>query len=407
MSKEVWGYHEHPKRREPEWVVHPQTSAVREGLARSGFGETSEALYLNSGFTYTDSQEAVDAFTDQTDHFLYSRFHNPTVAMFEKRLAAIEGAEHCVATASGMAAMFASLACILEAGDHIVASAAMFSSCHVVITEILPKWGVTYELVKANDKAGWEKALAKKVKAVFIETPSNPLLEIVDIRFVSDLAHKVGATVIVDNVMASPVLQKPLELGADVVMYSATKHIDGQGRVLAGAILGSFSYIYEKLIPFVRHTGPTLSAFNAWVLVKSLETMELRVSRMSESAQAIAEFLEGHPKIKSVRYPGLPSHPDFELAKKQMIAGGTTIGIEFVGSQREAFTFMDALCVIDISNNLGDSKSLITHPASTTQRRLSPEDQLKMGITPSVLRLSVGLEHVGDLIKDLDQALSN
>ena len=407
MSKEVWGYHEHPKRREPEWVVHPQTSAVREGLARSGFGETSEALYLNSGFTYTDSQEAADAFTDQTDHFLYSRFHNPTVAMFEKRLAAIEGAEHCVATASGMAAMFASLACILEAGDHIVASAAMFSSCHVVITEILPKWGVTYELVKANDKAGWEKALAKKVKAVFIETPSNPLLEIVDIRFVSDLAHKVGATVIVDNVMASPVLQKPLELGADVVMYSATKHIDGQGRVLAGAILGSFSYIYEKLIPFVRHTGPTLSAFNAWVLLKSLETMELRVSRMSESAQAIAEFLEGHPKIKSVRYPGLPSHPDFELAKKQMSAGGTTIGIEFAGSQREAFTFMDALCVIDISNNLGDSKSLITHPASTTQRRLSPEDQLKMGITPSVLRLSVGLEHVGDLIKDLDQALSN
>ena len=407
MSKEVWGYHEHPKRREPEWVVHPQTSAVREGLARSGFGETSEALYLNSGFTYTDSQEAADAFTDQTDHFLYSRFHNPTVAMFEKRLAAIEGAEHCVATASGMAAMFASLACILEAGDHIVASAAMFSSCHVVITEILPKWGVTYELVKANDKAGWEKALSKKVKAVFIETPSNPLLEIVDIRFVSDLAHKVGATVIVDNVMASPVLQKPLELGADVVMYSATKHIDGQGRVLAGAILGSFSYIYEKLIPFVRHTGPTLSAFNAWVLVKSLETMELRVSRMSESTQAIAEFLEGHPKIKSVRYPGLPSHPDFELAKKQMSAGGTTIGIEFAGSQREAFTFMDALCVIDISNNLGDSKSLITHPASTTQRRLSPEDQLKMGITPSVLRLSVGLEHVGDLIKDLDQALSN
>lgn len=407
MSKEVWGYHEHPKRREPEWVVHPQTSAVREGLARSGFGETSEALYLNSGFTYTDSQEAVDAFTDQTDHFLYSRFHNPTVAMFEKRLAAIEGAEHCVATASGMAAMFASLACILEAGDHIVASSAMFSSCHVVITEILPKWGVTYELVKANDKAGWEKALAKKVKAVFIETPSNPLLEIVDIRFVSDLAHKVGATVIIDNVMASPVLQKPLELGADVVMYSATKHIDGQGRVLAGAILGSFSYIYEKLIPFVRHTGPTLSAFNAWVLVKSLETMELRVSRMSESAQAIAEFLEGHPKIKSVRYPGLPSHPDFELAKKQMSAGGTTIGIEFAGSQREAFTFMDALCVIDISNNLGDSKSLITHPASTTQRRLSPEDQLKMGITPSVLRLSVGLEHVDDLIKDLDQALSN
>jgi O-succinylhomoserine sulfhydrylase len=407
MSKEVWGYHEHPKRREPDWVVHPQTSAVRDGLARSGFGETSEALYLNSGFTYTDSQEAADAFTDQTDHFLYSRFHNPTVAMFEKRLAAIEGAEHCVATASGMSAMFASLACILESGDHLVASAAMFSSCHVVITEILPRWGVTFELVKANDKAGWEKALSKKVKAVFIESPSNPLLEIVDIRFVSDLAHKVGATVIVDNVMASPVLQKPLELGADVVMYSATKHIDGQGRVLAGALLGSFSYIYEKLIPFVRHTGPTLSSFNAWVLVKSLETMELRVTRMAENAQSIAEFLEQHPKIKSVRFPGLPSHPDYEIAKKQMVSGGTSIGFEFGGSQKEAFAFMDALTVIDISNNLGDSKSLITHPASTTHRRLTTDVQAEMGITPSVLRLSVGLEHVDDLIKDLTQALSN
>jgi len=407
MSKEVWGYHEHPKRREPDWEINPQTAAVREGLARSGFGETSEALYLNSGFTYADSQEAVDSFTDETDHFLYSRFHNPTVAMFEKRLAAIEGAEHCVATGSGMAAMFASLACLVEAGDHIVASAAMFSSCHVVITEILPKWGVTYELVKANDKAAWEKALSKPTKAVFIETPSNPLLEIVDIRFVSDLAHKVGATVIVDNVMASPVLQKPLEHGADVVMYSATKHIDGQGRVLAGALLGSFEYIYEKLIPFTRHTGPSLSAFNAWVLVKSLETMELRVTRMSENAQKIAEFLETRKEIKSVRYPGLYSHPDRDVIKKQMKAGGTTIGIEFAGSQKDAFRVMDALRVIDISNNLGDSKSLITHPASTTHRRLSPEVQAEMGITPSVLRLSVGLEHVDDLLKDLTQALNS
>ena len=407
MSKEVWGYHEHPKRREPDWDINPQTAAVREGLARSGFGETSEALFLTSGFTYSDSQEAVDSFTDETDHFLYSRFHNPTVAMFEKRLAAIEGAEHCIATGSGMSAMFASLACIVEAGDHIVASAAMFSSCHVVITEILPKWGVTYELVKANDKAAWEKALSKKAKAVFIETPSNPLMEIVDIRFVSDLAHKIGATVIVDNAMASPVLQKPLEHGADVVMYSATKHIDGQGRVLAGALLGSFEYIYEKLIPFTRHTGPSLSAFNAWVLVKSLETMDLRVTRMAESAQTIAEFLENHKAIKSVRYPGLDSHPDREVIKKQMKAGGTTIGIEFAGSQKDAFRFMDSLRIIDISNNLGDSKSLITHPASTTHRRLSPEVQAEMGITPSVLRLSVGLEHVDDLINDLDQALKS
>lgn len=407
MSKDVWGYHEHPKRREPDWELNPQTAAVREGLARTGFGETSEALYLSSGFTYTDAQEALDSFTDETDHFLYSRFHNPTVAMFEKRLAAIEGAEHCVATGSGMSAMFASLACLVEAGDHIVASAAMFSSCHVVITEILPKWGITYELVKANDKAAWQKALSKPTKAVFIETPSNPLLEIVDIKFVSDLAHQVGATVIVDNVMASPVLQKPLELGADVVMYSATKHIDGQGRVLAGALLGSFSYIYEKLIPFTRHTGPTLSAFNAWVLVKSLETMELRVTRMSENAQAIAEFLEGRKEIKSVRYPGLSSHPDYEVIKKQMKSGGTTIGIEFAGTQKDAFKFMDSLKVIDISNNLGDSKSLITHPASTTHRRLTPEVQLEMGITPSVLRLSVGLEHIDDLLKDLSQALNS
>lgn len=407
MSKEVWGYQDRPKKGEPDWEINPQTAAVREGLARSGFGETSEALYLTSGFTYTSAQEALDSFTDQTDHFLYSRFHNPTVAMFEKRLAAIEGAEHCVATGSGMSAMFASLACLVEAGDHIVASAAMFSSCHVVITEVLPKWGVTYELVKANDKAAWEKALSRPTKAVFIETPSNPLLEIVDIRFVSDLAHKVGATVIVDNVMASPVLQKPLELGADVVMYSATKHIDGQGRVLAGALLGSFSYIHEKLIPFVRHTGPTISPFSAWVLVKSLETMEMRVMRMSENAQAIAEFLEGRKEIKSVRYPGLASHPDSAVIQKQMKAGGTTIGIEFVGSQKDSFKFMDSLKVIDISNNLGDSKSLITHPASTTHRRLAPAIQAEMGITPSVVRLSVGLEHIDDLLKDITQALNS
>ena len=407
MSKEVWGYQPRNNRPAPDWKVDPQTDAVRAGLARSGFGETSEALYLNSGFTYSSAQEAFDSFTDETDHFVYSRFHNPTISMFEKRLAAIEGAEYCHAFSSGMSAAFASLACIVESGDHIVASAAMFSSCHVIITEILPKWGVTYELVKANDLNAWEKALSKPTKAVFIETPSNPLLEITDIRAVSDLAHKVGATVIVDNVMASPILQRPLQLGADVVMYSATKHIDGQGRVLAGALLGSFEYIQTKLLPFTRHTGPSLSAFNAWVLVKSLETMQMRVERMNANAQAVAEFLEKHPKIKSVRYPGLPSHPDRAVIEKQMMGGGSTLGIEFNGAQKDAFTFMDRLRIIDISNNLGDSKSLITHPASTTHRRLAPEVQAAMGITPSVLRLSVGLEHVSDLIKDLDQALSN
>ena len=406
MSKRPWGHRPLNERDEPQWELHPQTHSVRAGLARSGFGETSEALYLNSGFTYSSAEEAFSSFAEETDHFLYSRFHNPTIAMFEQRLAAIEGAELCVATGSGMSAMFASLACIVEQGDHVVASAAMFSSCHVVITEFLPKWGVTFELVKGNDPAAWAKALSKPTKAVFIETPSNPLLEIVDIQMVSDLAHKVGATVIVDNVMASPILQKPLQLGADVVMYSATKHIDGQGRVLAGALLGSRDYIVEKLLPFVRHTGPALSAFNAWVLVKSLETMEMRVQRMTQNAQEVAEFLEGHKKIKSVRFPGLKSHPGYELAKKQMTGGGTTIGIEFAGNQAAVFGFMNKLRVIDISNNLGDSKSLITHPSSSTHRRLSPEVQAEMGITESVLRLSVGLEHASDLLKDLDQALS-
>jgi len=407
MSKEAWGYQPRNARQEPDWEVSPQTAAVRAGLSRSGFGETAEALYLSSGFTYSSAEEAVDSFTDEVDHYLYSRFHNPTVAMFEKRLAAIEGAEFCVATGSGMSAMFASIACMVSAGDHVVASASMFSSCHVVITEFLPKWGVTFELVKGNDPAAWAKALSKPTKVVFIETPSNPLLDIVDIKMVSDLAHKVGATVIVDNVMASPILQKPLQLGADVIMYSATKHMDGQGRVLAGAILGSFSYIHEYLLPFVRHTGPALSPFNAWVLVKSLETMDMRVRRMSENAQAIAEYLEKRPEIKSVRYPGLPSHPEHALAKRQMSGGGSTIGIEFAGTAKDAFKVMNALRIIDISNNLGDSKSLITHPASTTHRRLSPEVQLEMGITPSVVRLSVGLEYVDDLIKDLDQAFSS
>jgi len=407
MSKDVWGYQPRNARQEPDWEVNPQTAAVRAGLARSGFGETAEALYLTSGFTYSSAEEAVDSFTDEVDHYLYSRFHNPTVAMFEKRLAAIEGAEFCVATGSGMSAMFASIACMVSAGDHVVASASMFSSCHVVITEFLPKWGVTFELVKGNDPAAWAKALSKPTKVVFIETPSNPLLDIVDIRMVSDLAHKVGATVIVDNIMASPILQKPLQLGADVIMYSATKHMDGQGRVLAGAILGSFAYIHEHLLPFVRHTGPALSPFNAWVLVKSLETMDMRVRRMSENAQAIAEYLETRPEIKTVRYPGLPSHPDYALARRQMSGGGSTIGIEFAGSAKDAFKVMNALRIIDISNNLGDSKTLITHPASTTHRRLSPEVQADMGITPSVVRLSVGLEYVDDLIKDLDQAFKS
>ena len=404
MSKRHWGYQPLPERPDPSWELHQETQSVRAGLARSGFGETSEALYLNSGFTYGSAEQAVASFADEVDHYVYGRFANPTISMFEERLAAIEGAEFCVGTGSGMSAMFASIACMVKSGDRVVASASMFSSCYVILMEILPKWGVNVELVESNDQKGWAKALSKPTKVVFIETPSNPMLDIVDIKMVSDLAHNVGATVVVDNVMASPVLQKPLELGADVVMYSATKHIDGQGRVLAGAILGKKSYLEEHLSQFVRHTGPSLSPFNAWVLVKSLETIGMRVERMTQSAQKIAEFLESRSEIKSVRYPGLKSHPGFAIAQKQMSGGGSTVGIEFKGDQSAVFKFMNALRVIDISNNLGDSKSLITHPASSTHRRLDPEVRAEMGITDSVLRLSVGLEHSSDLLKDLEQA---
>ncbi len=407
QRNQPWGYQNAGTGKAPDWELHPETTAVRGGLMRSGFGETGEALYLSSGFTYDSAEQAASAFRDETDHFLYSRFDNPTVAMFEQRLAAIEGAEACKATASGMAAMFASVASVVKSGDRIVASLAMFSSCFVVLTEILPKWGVETILVEGTNEADWAAALSQPTAAVFIESPSNPLMEIVDIKMVSTLAHKVGAIVIVDNVMASPVLQSPLALGADVVMYSATKHIDGQGRVLGGAVLGSSDYINNTLKPFIRHTGPSMSAFNAWVLLKSLETLTMRVEKMNASAQAIAERLESHPAIKTVCYPFLKSHAQHELAKKQMRGGGTTLAIEFALPQKQVFAVMDALRVIDISNNLGDSKSLMTHPSSTTHRRLDAETQAKMGITASTVRLSVGLENVDDLLRDLESALNS
>ena len=403
-----WGYSEDTSRKSTtEWQLHPDTLSVRAGLSRSGFGETGEALYLSSGFTYDSAEDAQASFAEEQEHYLYSRFHNPTVAMFEERLATLEGAELCVATGSGMSAMFASVACMVSAGDHIVASASMFSSCYVVLAEILPKWGVTVDFVKGNEKADWEVALSnKKTKVVFIETPSNPMLEIVDIEMVSTLAHQVCAIVVIDNVMASPILQKPLQHGADVIMYSTTKHIDGQGRVLGGAILGSEDYIKNHLQPFVRHTGPNLSAFNAWVLLKSLETLHMRVSKMNENAKQVAEFLSSHPKVESVNYPGLASHPLAPVVAKQMLGGGSTLSFTVKGGQEGLFKVMNGLQVIDISNNLGDSKSLITHPASTTHRRLGPEIQAEMGILPSLARLSLGLEHSSDLIRDLDNALS-
>jgi O-succinylhomoserine sulfhydrylase len=407
MTKRVrpWGYQDSTNAAPANWALHPDTVAVRGGLSRTGFGETGEALFLNSGFTYDSAEQAEAAFKEETEHFVYSRFGNPTVSTFEKRIAAIEGSEAALATSTGMSAMFASVACLVQAGDRIVASASMFSSCYVVLTEILPKWGVQIELVEGNDKKVWAAALSQPTKVVFIETPSNPMMEIVDIRMVSDLAHKAGATVIVDNVLASPVLQKPLELGADVVMYSATKHIDGQGRVLGGVVCGTTDYIHGVLRQFTRHTGPTMGAFEAWVLTKSLETMSMRVERMSASALEVAKFLEANSKVKAVRYPHLKSHPAYSLAKKQMRVGGSTIAITFKGDKSKVFKFMNALQVIDISNNLGDSKSLMTHPSSTTHRRLTTEVQAQMNITESTVRLSVGLEHPSDLIRDIEQAL--
>jgi len=401
-----WGYQDVFEGPTPDWKLGDDTIAVRAGLARSGFGETSEALYLNSGFTYDSAEQAESSFMEETEHFLYSRFSNPTVAMFENRLAAIEGAEACFATTTGMSAMFSSVASLVKSGDRIVASAAMFSSCYVILTEILPSWGCTTVLVEGTSEEDWAAALNEPTKVVFLETPSNPLMEIVDIAMVSELAHKVGATVIVDNVMASPVMQKPLALGADVVFYSATKHIDGQGRVLGGAVLGTRDYIKNTLLPFTRHTGQGMSAFNAWVLLKSLETMNLRVERMNENALAVAEFLATHPKVESVSYPFLPTDKNYELAKRQMRGGGSTVSFKVKGDKAATFRMMNGLTVIDISNNLADAKSLITHPASTTHKRLSEEVRLSMGVTANAVRMSIGIEDKADLIEDLKRALA-
>ena len=401
-----WGYHGPAGEAKVDWELHPDTLAVRAGLARSGFNETGEAMYLTSGFTYNSADEAAASFSGDTDHFVYSRFNNPTVAMFENRLAALEGAEAAVATASGMAAMFASVASVVAKGDRVVASFAMFSSCYVVLSEILPRWGVEVEFVHGNELADWEAALSKPTKVVFVETPSNPMLEIIDLKMVSTLAHNAGAILIVDNIMASPVLQKPLELGADVVVYSTTKHIDGQGRTLGGAILGSKEYVSEYLEQFVRHTGPAMSPFTAWTVLKSLETLSMRVNRMSDSAFTIAKFLAEHKLIQQLRYPFLTNHPGHQVALAQMSGGGTTIGIELAVAEPAVFKFLNSLQVIDISNNLGDSKSLITHPASSTHRRVGEEIRAKMGISNSLVRLSVGLEHPADLIQDLEQSLA-
>jgi O-succinylhomoserine sulfhydrylase len=383
------------------------TRAVRSGLHRSGFDETAEAMFLTSGYVYASAEEAEATFRGETDHFIYSRYGNPTVAAFQDRMAALEGAEACWATATGMAAVFWSLASLLESGDRVVASRDLFGSCYLILHELLPRWGIHTDFVDGTDLDAWQQALAKPAKVVFFESPSNPMLSLVDVGAVCDLAHAAGATVVVDNVFATPVLQKPLDLGADIVVYSTTKHIDGQGRTLGGAILGSEAYAFEVLQPFMRHTGPAMSPFTAWVLVKSLETMAMRVRRMAASALELATFLEAQPKIRRMWYPQLPSHPQHELASRQMESGGTIVTFELDGGKDEAFRLLNGLSIIDISNNLGDSKSLTTHPATTTHKRLGPEVRKTMGITDGVVRISVGLEDVADLREDLEQALTH
>ena len=383
----------------------PDTVAVRGGLSRSGFEETAEALYLTSGFVYETAEDAEAAFKAEVDRFVYSRYGNPTVAVFEERLRQLEGAEACYATGSGMGAVFTALAALLGAGDRVVASRGLFGSCFVILDEILPRWGVETVFVDGPDLDQWREALSVPTTAVFFETPSNPMQELVDIRAVCDLAHAAGAQVVVDNVFGTPVYSKPLEHGADIVVYSATKHIDGQGRVLGGAILGPKDYIEGPVQNLIRHTGPSLSPFNAWVLVKGLETMRLRVDQMARSAIEVARTLANHAAVKQVWYPYLESHPQYELARKQMGGGGTVVTFRLAGGKAEAFKLMNALQIIDISNNLGDSKSLITHPATTTHRRMGEEARLAIGITDGVLRISVGLEDTADLVRDLTQAL--
>jgi len=382
------------------------TNLVRGGLQRSGFDETAEALYLTSGYVYETAEEAQAAFAGEHDRFIYSRYGNPTVAMFEERLRLLEGAEVCRSTASGMSAVFASMASFLKAGDKVVAARALFGSCSVIVTDILPRLGVETTLVDGRDLAQWEEALRDGAQAVFFETPSNPGLEIIDVSAVSELAHGAGALVIVDNVFATPVLQHPLALGADIVVYSATKHIDGQGRTLGGAILCSQEFDDAHLRDFIRHTGPSLSPFNAWVLLKGMETLRLRVDAQSQAAEHLAGELSGMAGVNWVRYPFLDSHPDAELARRQMERGGTVVCCELVGDQARAFEVVNALEVFDISNNLGDSKSLVTHPATTTHRRVAPELRAEMGITDSMIRLSIGLEDPADLLADLQRALS-
>jgi O-succinylhomoserine sulfhydrylase len=389
----------------PDTKLRPRTLMVRGATWRSPHGETSEAIFMNSGYVYDSAEEAEAAFVNAGSRFVYSRYASPTVNMFEERLRLIEGADACRSTSSGMSAVFAALLCQLKAGDRVVSSRALFGSCYYIIAELLPRYGIKTEFVDGRDLEAWRKALAGGVKAVFLESPSNPTLELVDIAAVAELTHAAGGRLIVDNIFATPLTQHPLELGADIVVYSTTKHIDGQGRSLGGAVLGAAKFMADELAPFLRHTGPALSPFNAWLLLKGLETFDLRVQQHSRNAAALAAYLDRHPKVASVAYPGLASHPQADLAKRQMKDGGSMIAFSIAGGKAASFRFLNALEIIDISNNLGDAKSLITHPATTTHQNLSEAEREVLGIGPALLRFSVGLEDVEDLKDDLERGL--
>lgn len=388
-----------------DWA--PETQLVHGGVLRSQYAETSEALFLTQGFVYNSAEQAEARFKGEDPGFQYSRFANPTVAMFEERMRLLEGAEQARAMASGMAAVTASLLSCLRAGDHIVAARAMFGSCRYVVETLCPRFGIEQTLVDGRDPASWRAAVRPNTKVFFFETPANPTLDLVDIAAVSKIAKEIGATVVVDNVFATPMLQRPLKHGADVVVYSATKHIDGQGRCLGGVVLGSSKYVTDHLQDFFRQTGPSLSPFNAWVMLKSLETLPLRVEAQGQRAARLADFLAEHPKVARVIYCGRDDHPQADVARRQMTGGGQMIAFDVKGGKSGAFGFLNALKIIRISNNLGDTKSLVTHPATTTHHRIGPEARAELGISDGMIRLSVGLEAVDDLIADLDGALKS
>ncbi|MCU9847696.1 O-succinylhomoserine sulfhydrylase [Defluviimonas sp. WL0024] len=382
-----------------------RTKLIHAGARRSQYGEMSEAIFLTQGFVYASAEQAEARFIETgPDEFIYGRYGNPTVRMFEERMAAIEGTEDAFATASGMAAVNAALTAMLKAGDHVVAARALFGSCLYVL-ETLGRFGVEVTLVDGTDLGQWRSAMREGTKAVFLESVSNPTLEVIDVKSVCEIAHAVGATVVVDNVFATPTFSKAVELGADVVVYSATKHIDGSGRCLGGVVCGSEAYIRKVLEPYLKHTGAAMSPFNAWVMLKGLETLDLRVRAQAANALAVAEALSGHAKLERVIYPGLKGHAQHDLAMAQMGAGGTVVTIEVKGGQAAAFRFLNALEIVKISNNLGDAKSIITHPATTTHQRLPAEQKVLLGITPGLVRLSLGIEDGGDLLADLTRAL--